>query len=71
MAVVKGDAVTQVDDVGQRVGVVEALRQRRPDSQVVAMFEQWAVDELRHSLRRFVVAESRIERCSDRSERRR
>ena len=44
--VMKGDAVAQVGDVGQRVGVVEALRQCRPDSKVVAMLEQRAVDEL-------------------------
>ena len=30
--VMKGDAMTQVRDVGERVGVVEALGQCRPDS---------------------------------------
>ena len=59
--VVEGHAVTQVRDVGEWVGVIEAQGQRRADSQVVGMFQQRAVHQLRHPLCRLVVAQPRVE----------
>ena len=61
-------AVMQVGDVGQRVRVVQALRQRRSNAKVVAVLEQRAVDELGHSLRPFVITESRIEAVGTRAD---
>src|SRR5687768_16245099 len=61
VAVVKTDALAQMHDVGERVGLLPVGGQPAGDAQLVVERQQVVEDELMHALRGFIAANARIE----------